>query len=221
MPVLAGSLVRRFPGLQVWVHERGAPHLVDPSRLLASAARLYGDDMDRLWGAIEPIPPDSLRVLSGGERLGAFRVAYTPGHASHHVSYLHEDSGEAFTGDVTGVRIGSRGCVLPPTPPPDVDLEAWHGSLDVIESWAPRSLSLTHFGRHDDVGDHLAGMRTRLDEVESMARSMDEVSFGAAIRAIVAEFADAETAAAYAQAMPPDQSWQGLARYLRRREHAP
>ena len=100
----AGTLVRRWPDLEVWVHERGAPHLADPSRLLRSAARLYGDDMDRLWGETLPVPRERIRVLGDSDRLGDFRSAYTPGHASHHVSYLHEPSGMAFTGDAAGVR---------------------------------------------------------------------------------------------------------------------
>ncbi|HMH47953.1 MAG TPA: MBL fold metallo-hydrolase, partial [Solirubrobacteraceae bacterium] len=102
----SGSLARRFPDAEVWVHERGAPHLIDPSRLLASATRLYGEDMQRLWGEVLPVPAERIRVLHGGEQLGRFSVAYTPGHASHHISYLHEPTRRAFTGDVAGVRIG-------------------------------------------------------------------------------------------------------------------
>lgn len=216
----SGSLVRRYPDLEVWVHERGARHLVDPSRLLASATRLYGDDMDRLWGALEPVPAGNIRVLEGGERLGGLRVAHTPGHASHHVSYLHEDSGIAFTGDVTGVRIGEGGYVLPPTPPPDVDLEAWRASLDLVAGWEPRALALTHFGRHDDVARHLEELREHLEEVESLARDLDAGAFDAAIRARVDGAADASTAASYRQAMPPKQSWHGLRRYLGAGEEA-
>src|SRR5207248_9681553 len=109
----AGSIVRRLPDTEVWVHERGAPHLIDPARLLESAARLYGDDMGRLWGEVLAVPRERLRLLRGGEVVGPFQVAYTPGHASHHVSYLHEPTGCAFTGDVTGVRIAD-GSVLAP-----------------------------------------------------------------------------------------------------------
>src|SRR5665213_2116445 len=113
-----GALLRRFPDAEVWVHERGAPHLIDPSKLLVSATRLYGDQMELLWGEVLPVPAERTRVLRGGETIDGFRVADTPGHASHHVSYLHEASGRAFTGDVAGVRI-SGGPVLAPTPPPD------------------------------------------------------------------------------------------------------
>jgi glyoxylase-like metal-dependent hydrolase (beta-lactamase superfamily II) len=209
-----GSLLRRFPDAEVWVHERGAPHLLDPGKLVNSATRLYGEDMKRLWGEVLPVPADRLRVLRGGEALRPFRVAYTPGHASHHVSYLHEPTGCAFTGDVAGVRIDD-GCVLAPTPPPDIDLEAWRASLELIEAWRPRSLAVTHFGSFDDVENHLAALRDQLDQASAMAGDLDEATFAATIRTTVASSTAPETAAAYEQAMPPAQSFHGLARYLR------
>jgi glyoxylase-like metal-dependent hydrolase (beta-lactamase superfamily II) len=209
-----GSLLQRFPDAEVWVHERGAPHLLDPAKLLKSAARLYGDDMQRLWGEVLPVPAERLRVLGGGEALGPFRVAYTPGHASHHVSYLHEPTGRAFTGDVTGVRIDA-GCVLAPTPPPDIDLEAWRASLELIEAWRPLSLAITHFGSFDDVENHLAALREQIDQASAMAGDLDEATFASTIRATVAGSTGPETAAAYEQAMPPAQSFHGLVRYAR------
>ena len=112
----SGVLCRRFPGLMVYVHERGAPHLIDPSKLLKSASRLYGDDMERLWGEVAPVDEDRVHTLSGGELVEGFRVAYTPGHASHHVAYLHEDTGDAYVGDVAGVRVPPYGFTVPPTP---------------------------------------------------------------------------------------------------------
>ncbi|MGO9761265.1 MAG: MBL fold metallo-hydrolase [Solirubrobacteraceae bacterium] len=208
-----GSLLRRFPDAEVWVHERGAAHLIDPTKLLRSATRLYGADMERLWGEVLPVPAERVRVLRGGETLGAFRVAYTPGHASHHVSYLHEPSGRAFTGDVTGVRIDGA-CVLAPTPPPDIDLRAWRASLELIEAWRPRSLAVTHFGAYDDVAGHLAELRAQLERVQKLAGEVDEAAFAAAVRARVAGASTPATAAAYEQAMPPEQSFHGLARYL-------
>jgi glyoxylase-like metal-dependent hydrolase (beta-lactamase superfamily II) len=211
----SGSLLRRFPEAEVWVHERGAPHLIDPKRLIESATRLYGKDMERLWGEVLPVPAERVRVLVGGESLGPFRVAYTPGHASHHVSYLHEPSGRAFTGDVTGVRIG-EGRVLAPTPPPDIDLRAWRASLEVVEDWGPEELAVTHFGAYGEAGRHLAELREQLERVEEMARELDEPAFASAVRAQVAESASSETAAAYEQAMPPEQSYHGLLRYLSR-----
>jgi glyoxylase-like metal-dependent hydrolase (beta-lactamase superfamily II) len=214
----SGSLLRRFPDTEVWVHERGAPHLIDPAKLLESARRLYGEQMGELWGEVLPVPGERIRVLVGGESLGSFRVAYTPGHASHHVSYLHEPSRRAFTGDVTGVRIG-EGHVLAPTPPPDIDLEAWRASLDVIEGWRPRSLAMTHFGSYDDVAEHLSDLRNQLEVVEAMARDLDGPAFASLVRARVAD-ARASVRDAYEQAMPPEQSFHGLSRYLRRRERA-
>src|SRR5436190_11551442 len=152
----SGALVRRWPDLPVYVHERGAPHMLDPSRLVASAARLYGgeDGLRRTWGEVVPVPEANLRVLSGGERdvEGAFSVEYTPGHASHHVCYLHEPSGWAFVGDVAGVRIPPHDLTVAPTPPPDIDVEAWKRSLDVVAGWEPAGLALTHFGTAEDAG---------------------------------------------------------------------
>jgi glyoxylase-like metal-dependent hydrolase (beta-lactamase superfamily II) len=208
-----GSLVRRFPDVEVWVHERGASHVIDPTKLLRSATRLYGENMGRLWGEVLPVPAERVRVLRDGESLGDFRVAYTPGHASHHVSYLHEPSGWAFTGDVTGVRVDGA-CVLAPTPPPDIDVRAWRASLELIEAWRPRSLALTHFGSYDDVEAHLAALREQLARVLELAGRVDESAFASAIRAQVAASADPDTAAAYEQAMPPEQSFDGLTRYL-------
>ena len=141
--------MRRFPGLRVYVHEVGIPHLVDPAKLIASAARLYGDDMARLWGEVAAVPAGNLVALSGGEVVEGFRVAYTPGHAGHHVAYLHEDSGDAYVGDVAGVRVPPGDFTLMPTPPPDIDLEAWERSLEAVREWRPSRLCLTHFGPVD------------------------------------------------------------------------
>jgi glyoxylase-like metal-dependent hydrolase (beta-lactamase superfamily II) len=208
-----GSLLARFPDIEVWVHERGVRHLIDPSRLLASAERLYGGQMQRLWGEVLPVPERSIRSLRGGESLGDLRVAYTPGHASHHVAYLHEPSGWALTGDVAGVRIGA-GPALAPTPPPDIDLAAWRASLELVEGWAPRRLATTHFGAWPDVVAHLGVLRAHLRAAESMASELDEQGFAAAFRARLAHECPPEDAAAYEQAMPADLSYQGLLRYL-------
>jgi glyoxylase-like metal-dependent hydrolase (beta-lactamase superfamily II) len=211
-----GSLLQRFPEAEVWVHELGAYHMVDPSRLLRSAGRLYGADMDRLWGEMLPVPAERVREVRGGETLGDFEVAYTPGHASHHVSYLHRPSGVAFTGDVTGVRIDPA-CMLAPTPPPDIDLRAWRASLELVEAWRPRSLAVTHFGSYEDVDEHIGALREQLDWVQRLVEDedQDEASFAAAIRAMIAGASAPDLASAYGQAMPAEQSYQGLARHLR------
>jgi glyoxylase-like metal-dependent hydrolase (beta-lactamase superfamily II) len=213
----SSSLVARFPDLPVYVHERGAAHLADPSRLLESARRLYGDDMERLWGDVAPVPEDRIRVLTGGEVVEGFRVAYTPGHALHHVAYLHEQSGEAYVGDVAGVRIPPFEFTVAPTPPPDVDLEAWLSSLDTLAEWEPAALCLTHFGRVDDVPRHLERMRSSLRRRADAARDGDRQSFLAGLRRDVRAAVDEETAVRVEQAAPPEQLWLGLERYWRKR----
>lgn len=208
-----GALVRRWPRLEVYVHERGAPHLIDPSKLLASAERLYGDQMEYLWGEIVPVPEANVKPLAGGETPLGMRVAYTPGHASHHVSYFHEDSGTAFTGDVAAVRIPGADLVVPPTPPPDIDVEAWGNSLDTIAAWAPARLALTHFGAVESPGEHLETVRRRLREEADLARDLDEAEYERRHRARVAESADPGTAAELIQSVPPEYQWRGLDRY--------
>ncbi len=216
----AGALVERFPALEVWVHERGAPHMADPSRLLASATRLYGDDMDRLWGPMLPVPERNLRVLAGGERIGDFEVAYTPGHASHHVSYRHTPSDTVFSGDVAGVRIAPSEFILPPTPPPDIDLDRWRESLARLRAWAPARLALTHFGIFDDPPAHLERIERSLLAWAERARTATLEEFVEAARADIATAGDAATVDAYRLGAPVDQSYAGLARYWRKREEA-
>jgi glyoxylase-like metal-dependent hydrolase (beta-lactamase superfamily II) len=221
-----GVLVREKPDIKVYVHERGAPHLIDPSKLLKSAAQLYGDDMARLWGEVAPVPAENIVTLSGGERVeGDFLVEYTPGHASHHVAYLHEPTGDAYTGDVAGVRIPPSDLVIGPTPPPDIDLEAWNRSIDLVESWSPSALCLTHFGRFEDVGAHLDQVRERLSEWSALAQRLDSEPFCERIADQYRAGSDEETAQRYIQAAPPNQMYLGLERYWRKRaererEHA-
>ncbi|MBA2629495.1 MAG: MBL fold metallo-hydrolase [Thermoleophilaceae bacterium] len=215
-----GVLCRRFPALRVYVHERGAPHLVDPGKLLRSASRLYGDDMEPLWGEVAPVERSRVTALSGGETVEGHRVAYTPGHASHHVSYLREDSGEAFVGDVAGVRVPPHDFTLPPTPPPDIDLEAWEKSLQVLEGWAPESLCLTHFGPYTDVSEQIARVREGLGRQAAMARDLDEDGFVGEMRKRLSAEIGAEAALSFEQAAPPEQLYQGLDRYWTKRGEA-
>jgi glyoxylase-like metal-dependent hydrolase (beta-lactamase superfamily II) len=209
-----GALVRRWPHVEVHVHERGARHLVDPAKLLNSAGRLYGDDMQRLWGEIVPVPEANVRALAGGETVEGFRVRYTPGHASHHVCYLHEDSGRAFVGDMAGVQVVPDGPIVPPTPPPDIDLEAWNASLSQIAEWKPESLALTHFGGVDRPFEHLAAMRDALAHWGTLARELDADEFEARVRE---EMREDEV---YLQACPPALQHLGLDRYWRMRATA-
>lgn len=224
----AGVIAQRHPEVRVWVHERGAPHLVAPDRLIESATRLYGAEMDRLWGQVIPVPSSCVRILRGGERLTTagrtLEVAYTPGHASHHVSYWEPDSGIAFVGDVAGVRIDG-GYVLPPTPPPDIDLDAWDQSLRRVETWHPLTLFLTHFGPVLDVAPHLHALRSNLRELSDVARAslQDDRTDAARSAAFAAhvrrrlEQSGQPLVAEYGAAAPLEQQWFGLARYWRKR----
>ncbi len=208
-----GTLLRRFPGAEVWVHARGAPHLIDPRRLLASAGRLYGGEMQTLRGEVLPVARERIRMLEGGEALGPFRVASTPGHAAHHVAYLHEPSNCAFTGDLTGVRIAD-GPLLAPTPPPDIDLRDWHRSLDVVAAWNAERLAITHFGAFADVDAHLAAMHEELERAQAIARDGDEHAFADAVTARLASVSAPQLRAAYGRATSPAQNYRGLVRSL-------
>ncbi|MGH2897409.1 MAG: MBL fold metallo-hydrolase [Solirubrobacteraceae bacterium] len=216
----AGALVRAWPDLEVWVHERGARHLADPTRLVASAKRLYGEDFDRLWGEVVPIPQANLRVLRGGESIDGWDVAYTPGHASHHVSYRHSPSGWVFAGDTAGVRLPPGRLLLAPTPPPDFDLDAWRASIDVIEAWEPQRLAITHFGDYGDVPEHLDRLREALTRCSELAKDTDRFGYARALRAELQAALDERDAAAFAQAMPPEDQWLGIERYFTRLREA-
>jgi glyoxylase-like metal-dependent hydrolase (beta-lactamase superfamily II) len=216
----------------VIVHERGAPHLADPSKLLASAGRLYRQDMERLWGEVRPVDPLRLRPIGGGERVTVvgryLETAYTPGHASHHVSYYDGASRVAFVGDTAGICRGSGTYVMPPTPPPDIDLEAWRYSSQRILGWSPDTLFLTHFGPKPGARQHLQAMfdnidawsrivrrllaDTTIDDEERQQRFVDE-----AYLEIQRQTGESE-AADYVRAGGLNYSWQGLARYWRKRQ---
>jgi len=226
-----GSLLKLNPAIEVFVHERGARHMIDPSKLMASAGRLYGQDMDRLWGEMLPVPASQVRVLTGAERVTAggreLEVAYTPGHASHHVSYFDRASGVAFVGDTAGIRRGNGTYVMPPTPPPDIDLELWRQSGDRILTWDPDTLFLTHFGPYRGARPHFQQLFDRLDawsalvgrlladpsldDDERSRRFVEEVL--GEMRRTVGE-SEAEH---YSRAGRLDYSWQGLMRYRRKK----
>ena len=161
-----GSLVRQMPGARVFVHSKGAPHLLDTSKVVASASRIYKERMQSYWGAIEPVPADRLQVMEGGDILKVagrrIEVHYTPGHAVHHVVFFDVHSGELFAGDVAGVRLQGVDYVRPPTPPPDLDLEAWSSSVDLIKSLRPDVLYLGHFGPSRDPVIHFGRLREHL-----------------------------------------------------------
>jgi glyoxylase-like metal-dependent hydrolase (beta-lactamase superfamily II) len=204
--------------------------MVDPSKLLASAARLYGDAMERLWGEVLPVPAGAIESLTGGERLDAggtqLEVAYTPGHASHHVSYFSPETGIAFVGDTAGIKLTPNGFVLPPTPPPDIDLELWDRSLTAIDAWRPDTLFLTHFGPASPCRPHLAELRAHLAWIAELSRSIlaidesdsaREDRFVTEVRRELERRADRADVQAYQAAARFDLSWRGMARYWTKR----
>jgi glyoxylase-like metal-dependent hydrolase (beta-lactamase superfamily II) len=225
-----GTLLKANPTLQVLVHEKGAPHMAEPDKLIASATRLYGADMDRLWGEFLPVPRDSMIILRGGEQVSAggraLKVIYTPGHASHHVSFLVEDTGVAMVGDSAGVRLRDRGFVMPPTPPPDIDLELWADSLKRIGDWRADTLFVTHFGPSSPSASHLTELAENLEWAgrlakTSLAREGSDADrerwFADELRAVLRRRSGADESQAYEVAGRFDLNWRGLARYWRKR----
>jgi glyoxylase-like metal-dependent hydrolase (beta-lactamase superfamily II) len=226
-----GTLLEENPAIEVFVHERGAPHMVDPSKLLVSAGRLYGQDMDRLWGRILPVPGSALRVLRGGERIEvagrALDVAYTPGHASHHVAYFEPSSGIAFVGDTAGICRGTGAYVMPASPPPDIDLELWRESEARILAWEPDSLFLTHFGPFHGARQHFQQLMDRLAEWNRIVRKLiasaglseeeRQERFVGEATAELQRTVGVGEAQLYIRAGSLAYSWQGLARYWRKR----
>jgi glyoxylase-like metal-dependent hydrolase (beta-lactamase superfamily II) len=209
----AGVLVREHPTLQVHVSGIGAPHLADPRRLEASARRLYGDTFDTMWGELAPVPQQNIRVAD--KNVLGLECFPSPGHASHHVCYLADD-GTLYAGDAAGVRLQPDPTVIPPTPPPDFDLEAWNRTIDEIEKRKPSRLALVHFGVAEDPGPHLAELRQRLaDWARRVEQGITEEEFNESVRSdIAASGGDAET---YERAMPFWQSYAGLKLYWKRR----
>jgi glyoxylase-like metal-dependent hydrolase (beta-lactamase superfamily II) len=210
----AGSLVRRWPDLEVYVHERGAPHMANPERLVASAARLYGGEegLRETWGEVVPVPEGNLKVLSGGETVLGFDVEYTPGHASHHVCYFRD--GVAFVGDMAGVRVPPYDLTLAPTPPPDIDVEAWERSVESIAAREPETLALTHFGTAPAA--QLDAVREALRWQADLAASGDQDAFMAALHERIVDSAPDEVAA-IEQAAPLDHLFLGLDRWHSKR----
>ncbi|HEX6368449.1 MAG TPA: MBL fold metallo-hydrolase [Longimicrobium sp.] len=227
----AGQLARIAPGAAVHVHPLGAPHLADPSRLLASAARLYGDMMDALWGTMLPVSAGRIRTPGDGEAIrvgGRSLVALeTPGHAAHHFAFHDPDSGLVFTGDVGGIRLGRARHVRPPTPPPEVDTPAWLASIHRLRALEPRMLLPTHFGGIDDVAWHLDDLQARLVDWTRLAdghadpEALTDLLRGRADADLLAATGDADLVRRYAQSIPYDMMATGLLRQARRRAEAP
>jgi glyoxylase-like metal-dependent hydrolase (beta-lactamase superfamily II) len=230
----SGSLVRENPRLRVYVHSRGAPHMADPTKLLDSARRLYGDTMQRLYGDFLPVPQSNLNILEGGETLSfgsrELAVLYTPGHSSHHVTYFDASEGIAFVGDTAGIAIEGHPFILPATPPPDINLEQWNTSLDAIAALEPKRLFLTHFSFSDHPARHIASYRERLlrwSELvakilsEGVEESQASEAFISAIAAEARQSLRQEEVDHYLFNGALHLSWLGLARYHRKRAAAP
>lgn len=171
----AGVLLRdAAPNAEIHVHPVGAPHLIDPAKLVASATRLYGDRMDDLWGEVVAVPADRVVSWSDGDSVETggklLTGLFTPGHASHHVALWDPVGGVAFTGDVGGVRMAGTDYALPPAPPPEVDPEAWAGSVTRLGGLGARRLLLTHGGAVDDVGPHLAQLIPNLEALRELVK---------------------------------------------------
>ncbi len=227
----AGALLERLPRARVHVHPAGARHLADPSRLLASAGRVYGGRMDEMWGEMRPVPPGRIvATADGGEvRVGGLRLTAldTPGHAAHHLAFQLEDAGVVFTGDVAGIRLQGSRYVRPPTPPPEFQPADWRRSVARLGALGARRLLLTHFGGAGDVQAHLAGLDARLADWTTWSREWwrangdDEEALAAALRErgdaeIRAAGGDGGAAARYEAAVPYRMMASGIARWLRR-----
>ncbi len=221
-----GTLARENPRLTVYVHEVGAPHLADPSKLLKSATRLYGDKMDELWGEIAAVPSERIRALRGGEPIAQggreLQVAYTPGHAAHHVSYFEPASGVAFVGDTGGLMSPRLPCVLPVTPPPEFDLEAWLDSIHRIRMWRPSEIVLTHYGPSTEPESHLEELRSGLlvwaeyarDSLSVTGTDQDRIRwFSHQLEVWIEGRVPPERARTFLAGAGPDACWQGLSRY--------
>jgi glyoxylase-like metal-dependent hydrolase (beta-lactamase superfamily II) len=230
----AGTLAKENPNLRAYVHEIGAKHLKDPSRLLKSATRLYGDTLQEMFGEFLPVPEENIRALTGGESIRTagrqIEVAYTPGHASHHVSYFDQSTGAAFTGDTTGMRLPGHKIVAPLTPPPDIDLAAFAESFAEIERRKPTQLLLPHFGAYENVSEHLQATREILykwtERTWTIMKNNPEESarieqFTAqAEEEVRAQLPNEEIVARYTAVAMPQLSWFGLERYWRKRINA-
>ena len=226
-----GLLVRDNPKIRVYVHEKGAPHVIDPSKLVNSANQLWGvEGVARLWGQVIPVPQENLHVLGDHDRITAgghvFDVRYTPGHASHHVSYFDEGTGIVWAGDTAGLRFTSQVFTLPPTPPPDIDLEAWRESIAKLRAWSPETVFITHFGPYGNVPEHLDHLESSLADVAAMAKraidsnASDEAKyeqFKSDVLAYIRRAVPETEMTPLEQVGPLEFNWRGLVRYWKKK----
>jgi glyoxylase-like metal-dependent hydrolase (beta-lactamase superfamily II) len=228
-----GALIKENPNLEVYVHKAGMLHMANPAKLLASAERLWPGELGQLFGETLPVPFGNLRMLEGGETLALgsrnVEVVYTPGHASHHVSYFDSSDGTAFVGDTTGFHIEGEPFAVPLAPPPDIDLEIWYGSLEAIAARHPARLFLTHFGYSTDPTAHIAEYRENMQRWAALAAKIlrstpDErgrlAAFVSAASSEIEKHVTAAEAEHYVFNCGLNLTWLGLARYHRKRAEA-
>lgn len=209
----AGALVERWPDLEVWVHRRGARHLASPERLEASARRVFGDAFDERFGSLTPIPEGNLRPLDGGESVFGYRALDTPGHANHHIAYADEETGRVFVGDVAATRLYESGPVLPATPPPDIDIDAWMESLRLLIEREPTWLALPHFGAVEDAAEHLEKAVECVRRHAELADSLDCDGYVREVREGLSATVEPHAVEAYALTVDLPQNYAGLRRW--------
>lgn len=222
----AGAIVAKNPNVTVHVSEIGAPHLAAPERLERSARRVFGEAYDALWGPMTPIPESRIRAIGDTGDGAGIRAFATPGHASHHLAWLDDRDGTLFTGDVAGVRIMPGNSIQPVAPPPDIDVAAWHDSIERMRGLDPDRLALIHFGIVDRsterfaVAEHLDDLDQRLDEWVAWVREgIDDATFTDRVEQHMRQVGvPDDLVAKYEQTGPPPMSRAGIARWVDRQE---
>lgn len=220
-----GHLVREYPEATVHVHVDGAPHMVDPTRLVSSTRRTFGDMHDRLWGEVLDVPAHRVHAWHPGDRdlHAGLRPLSTPGHIAHHLAYLDEREGLLFSGDSMGIILGNEAPTHPPTPPPAVDLRAWEGTLEEISVVAPERFAATHFGIHGNVPDRVRQLREALAALEARVRKAmaegdddDAQRYDQEVRESLAPFHGREAVDRYFDMFTAATDWAGVKFYLER-----
>jgi len=219
-----GHLLERYPRAVLHVHEDGAPHMVDPEKLVASTRRTFGDAHDRLWGPMKPVPEGRVRAWRPGERgpWPGLRPLTTPGHIQHHVAYLDERDGTLYSGDAMG-NVLAGAPPLPPTPPPAVNMRAWRRTLETIRDVGPERFGAAHFGFRADVEECRSELARRLDALEARVRGAlgegnesDAQDYEQEVRAELSRFMGEGGAARYLGLFPATNDWAGVAFYVNR-----
>ena len=223
-----GHLVSRVPHLEVHVHADGAPHMADPERLVSSTRRTFGEAHDRLWGDVQPVPADRIRPWEpeGRPPVPGIRAFPTPGHVSHHVSYLTDD-GTLVAGDALGVILAPGAPTYPPTPPPAVDVPAWLETLHGLEAIDPDVFGVSHFGVHDDFAGRVSEMRDRLsalrDRVEAALAAGDDSDrdiYEREVREAISAFRPKDEVDGYFDMFGAAVDWDGMRYHFERANRA-